>query len=96
VTIGIVFATYFAMRQGMASSDYFDMVLQWTRPYFAKYVSLVKEVNLQAVADAMKQDKKNTGSEVTFILSREPGIMEKVAMNAQAIPALMEGCRNRF
>jgi 3-dehydroquinate synthase len=96
VTIGIVFATYFAMRKEMASSDYFDMVLEWTRPFFAKYVTRIKEVNLQAVADAMKQDKKNTGSEVTFILSREPGIMEKVAMNAQAVPALMEDCRKRL
>ncbi len=96
VTIGITFATYFAMKSGMASSEYFEMVLDWTRPYFAKYVSLVKDVNLQSVADAMRQDKKNTGSEVTFILSREPGIMEKVAMNAQAVPALMEDCRKHL
>jgi 3-dehydroquinate synthase len=94
VTMGVVFATYFATRIGLASSEYFDDVFAWTRPYFASYTPVLKQCDLAAVVDAMRQDKKNTGSEVTFILSVRPGMMEKVAMNAQAVPALLEDCRN--
>jgi len=93
VTMGVVFATYLAQRLKMADPGYFEDVLAWTWPYFHKYLAVLKAVDLGSVVDAMKQDKKNTGDQVTFILSRRPGIMEKVAMDAQAVPSLMEDCR---
>jgi hypothetical protein len=43
------------------------------------------------VVAAMMQDKKNTGDQVTFILSRGPGIMEKVAMDAREVPSFLDG-----
>jgi 3-dehydroquinate synthase len=94
VIIGMVFATYFAERLNFANSGYFDFVLQWTKPYFAKYITAIKTVALDAVVEAMRQDKKNVGDQVTFILSSRPGMMEKVAMDATAVPALMQDCRN--
>jgi 3-dehydroquinate synthase len=94
VTMGVVFATYFAMRLKMADTGYFESVLDWTRPYFADYVVELKRVSVEPIVDAMKQDKKNSGDQVTFILSRRPGIMEKVAMDAASVRPWLEDCRN--
>ncbi len=94
VTMGIAFATYFAVRNDLAPGSYFDDVVAWTRPHFEKYLPVLRSADLSAIVDAMKQDKKNSGSEVTFILSRKPGIMEKVAMDAKAVPALLGDCLN--
>jgi 3-dehydroquinate synthetase len=92
--MGVVFATYFATRLKMADAGYFESVLDWTRPYFAEYVAELKRASVEPIVDAMKQDKKNSGDQVTFILSRRPGIMEKVAMDAATVPAWLEDCRN--
>ena len=94
VTMGVAFATYFATQLKMADADYFESVLEWTRPYFEAFTPTLKAVPLESIVDAMKQDKKNTGQQVTFILSRRPGIMEKVALDATAVPNLLEDCRN--
>ena len=94
VTMGVAFATYFATRLKMAEPSYFESVLEWTRPYFEAFTPTLKAVPLESIVDAMKQDKKNTGQQVTFILSRRPGIMEKVALDATAVPTLLEDCRN--
>jgi 3-dehydroquinate synthase len=93
VTMGVVFATYFAERVRLADEGYFQNVLDWSRPYFADYVTKIEDVPANLIVDAMKQDKKNSGDQVTFILSRRPGIMEKVALDARAIPALINDCR---
>ena len=92
VAMGVVFATYFSERLDMTCSGSFAEVLAWTRPYFAKYVDVLKRVDLPAVVDGMKQDKKNTGDQVMFVLTRGPGMMEKVAMDARAVPGLLDGC----
>ena len=92
--MGVVFATYFAEKAGIAENEYFREVLNWTRPFFDEYVTELRKVSVEAIVDAMKQDKKNVGDQVTFILSRRPGMMEKVAMNAQARPALIGECRS--
>jgi 3-dehydroquinate synthase len=94
VTMGVIFATYFASRLKMAEAGYFESVLDWTRPFIAQYVPVLKKASLESIVDAMKQDKKNSGEQVTFILSRRPGIMEKVAMDAAAVRPLLEDCRN--
>jgi 3-dehydroquinate synthase len=94
VTMGVVFATYFAEKAEIAEAGYFREVLDWTRPFFGKYVTELGKVSVDTIVDAMKQDKKNVGDQVTFILSRRPGMMEKVAMNAQALPALISECRS--
>ena len=91
--MGVIFATYFAERVGLADEGYFQNVLDWSRPYFADYVTKIEDVPADLIVDAMKQDKKNSGDQVTFILSRRPGIMEKVALDARAIPALINDCR---
>jgi 3-dehydroquinate synthase len=96
VTMGVVFATYFAERRELTPAGTFDELLTWTHPYFAKYLDVLKCADLSAIAAAMRQDKKNVGDQVTFVLSRRPGIMEKVAMNAQAVLPLMEDCLKRL
>jgi 3-dehydroquinate synthase len=94
VTMGVVFATYFATRLKMAEPSYFESILEWTRPYFEAFTPTLKAVPLESIVDAMRQDKKNTGQQVTFILSSRPGIMEKVALDATAVPTLLADCRN--
>lgn len=96
VTMGVVFATYFAERLELTPAGTFDELLAWTRPYFAKYLDVLNRADVNAIVAAMRQDKKNVGDQVTFVLSRRPGIMEKVAMNAQAVLPLMEGCLKRL
>jgi 3-dehydroquinate synthase len=92
VSMGVVFASYFAERLELAPRGYFEEIHHWTRPYFAKYVDTLKAAPASSILDAMRQDKKNTGAEVTFVLARGPGMMGKVALDAQAVPALVEGC----
>ena len=91
--MGVAFATYFATQLKMAEPSYFESVLEWTRPYFEAFTPTLKAVPLESIVDAMKQDR-NPGQQVTFILSRRPGIMEKVALDATAVPTLLEDCRN--
>jgi 3-dehydroquinate synthase len=94
VTMGVVFATYFASRLRLAETGYFENVLEWTRPYFAEQAPRLKAASIGSIVDAMKQDKKNVGDQVTFILSRRPGIMEKVSLDAATVPGWLEDCRN--
>ncbi len=94
VTMGVAFATYFATRLKIAEAGYFEDVLQWTRPYFQEFVPRLKRAPVDSIVDAMKQDKKNVGDQVTFILSRRPGIMEKASLDASTVPAWLEDCRN--
>lgn len=92
VAMGVAFATYFSERLEMTPPGLFDDVLAWTRPYFSKYIGVLKQADRAAVIDGMKRDKKNTGSQLMFILTRGSGMMEKVALDANAVPSLLDGC----
>lgn len=92
VTMGVACATYFSERRGMVPAGSFEDLLSWTEPYFAQYLPTLKQVDLSTVVAGMKQDKKNVGDQVMFVLTRGPGMMAKVALDAQEVPALLSSC----
>lgn len=92
VTMGVACATYFSEQLNMVPSGSFQELLSWIKPYFSDYLPTLKQVDLQAVVDGMKQDKKNLGDQVMFVLTGGPGMMSKVALDAQAVPGLLKSC----
>ena len=84
VVLGISTATYFSESLGMTgpgASDAIDELLApWYRPFDRKLLGTDPE----AVLRAMALDKKNTGTSITCILTRGPGTMEKVPLDAQS------------
>jgi 3-dehydroquinate synthase len=93
VTLGLACATYFSERLGKVPAGSYDDLLGWLRPYYGNYVDSVRRVDLTAVVGAMKQDKKNRGDEITFILTRGPGQMEKAGLSAHEALKLLHDCR---
>ena len=90
VTLGMLTATYLSARLGLASpAHYADLKLRlapWHQPYGAS----LQAANLADIFEAVKHDKKNTGSAVNCILTSGPGRMEKRKVDFQndLVPAV--------
>lgn len=89
VTLGVACATIFSEQQGMVPLGYYRQLAEWLRPYFGGHEATVRRLDLPAVAAAMKLDKKNVGDQITFILTRGAGRMEKTRLNANEVPGLL-------
>lgn len=96
VTQGVVCATYFSERLGLTEGGHFRELAEWLRPFYQPYADSLKRVDLGSVLGAMKQDKKNSGGKITFILTRGPGKMEKMGLEAPAALALLQDCRENL
>ena len=92
VTMGIACATYFSEQLSLLPIGQYEAFVSWCRPYYADYLPQLKQVDVASVVSGMKQDKKNLGDQVMFVLTRGPGMMSKVALDAQAVPALLSSC----
>jgi 3-dehydroquinate synthase len=92
VTLGVACATFFSESLGMAPAGSFDEILTWLRSYFGDCAEILRRVDPSAVLDGMKRDKKNTGDQITFILTRGFGAMEKVELDVSKVPALLQDC----
>lgn len=92
VSLGVACATYFSERLGMVPSGELDKLLAWLRPYFGGHEQTLQQLDVAAVLAGMKTDKKNVGDRITFILTRGPGGMEKVGMDAHDVPTLLRDC----
>lgn len=82
VSLGISTATFFSERLALVPAGAADAIDALLKPWYQPYDRVLREADRQAVFAAMKLDKKNTGSSVTCILTRGPGLMEKVPLDA--------------
>jgi 3-dehydroquinate synthase len=92
VSLGVACATLFSERLGMVAPGSQRRLLEWLRPCFARHAPTLRQADLLAVVAAMRQDKKNDGDKITFILTRGPGRMEKVRLEAQTALTLLSEC----
>ena len=92
VTLGVACASFFSERLGMLPAGSFDEILAWLRPYFGGCEEILRRADPSMVIAGMKRDKKNVGEQITFILTRGPGAMEKVELDVHVMPALLQEC----
>jgi 3-dehydroquinate synthetase len=76
----------------MLPAGSFDEILAWLRPYFGGCEEILRRADPSMVIAGMKRDKKNVGEQITFILTRGPGAMEKVELDVHVMPALLQEC----
>ncbi len=92
VSLGVACATFFSERLGMVPPGTQRRLLEWLRPCFGGHERTLRQADLLAVVAAMRQDKKNDGDKITFILTRGPGRMEKARLEGQTALALLSEC----
>lgn len=84
VSLGVSAATYFAEKLGMIESGYYHRLDCFLKPWYEPFEQQLLRIPSRAIVEAMKQDKKNTGSSVTFVLTRGPGRMERVSLDIES------------
>jgi len=82
VLLGVSAATYFSERLGLAPSGHFQELDAFLRPWYEPYHEMIGRIDVDAVLEAMKRDKKNVDARITFILTRGPGLMEKSSLDS--------------
>jgi len=81
VTLGMLTATYVSSKLGWVGANDFQALKARLVPWYQPYEQKLKALDLEKILNAIKHDKKNTGSAVNCILTRGPGRMEKKAVN---------------
>lgn len=94
VSLGVACATIFSEKLGLAPKGSAEGLLSWLRPYYGEHVPTLRRVDPEAIVGAMRQDKKNQGDKITFILTRGPGKMEKAGLEARTALTLLQDCRD--
>lgn len=89
VTLGVATATWFSARLGWIEDKDAQQLIQWLRPYFEPYQQELQSVQPDAIFEAMRRDKKNVGQNITCILTRGPGEMEKVTLPGEQVQTLL-------
>ncbi len=84
VTLGMLTATYVSVRMNLVETEYFRKLNEELRPWFQPFEKELKKVELSAILNAIKLDKKNTKDSVNCILTRGAGKMEKTSVNLEA------------
>lgn len=92
VTLGISAATFISARLGWVPSGYAEGLDSLLRQYFEPYEKRLAGVGVSELRSALSRDKKNVGKELTCILTRGEGRMEKqaLALDGQVMPWLSE------
>jgi 3-dehydroquinate synthase len=83
VLLGILTATHLSVRLGLATPAHYVDLKHRLAPWHQPYGATLRQVELAAVFQAIKHDKKNTGDAVNCILTAGPGRMEKRAVDFQ-------------
>ena len=96
VSLGVACATFFSERLRMVPAGYFRRLIEWLRPFLSGHAETLGNVELSEVVEAMRLDKKNVGDKITLILTRCPGSMEKVPLDARAVSVLLQKCLLEF
>ncbi|HEX4132511.1 MAG TPA: hypothetical protein VHZ24_20940 [Pirellulales bacterium] len=92
VTLGVACATIFSRQLAMLPADDCEELIARLRPYFGGYERVLGSLPVPAILAAMKQDKKNVGDRVTFILTRGAGRMEKKPVDIAHAGTLLQEC----
>jgi 3-dehydroquinate synthase len=92
VTLGISAATYISERLGWVPAGYADSLDAFLKTYFEPFERELATVAPSALQMALGKDKKNVGKELTCILTRGEGRMEKLALGLeeQVMPWLLD------
>lgn len=90
VLLGILTATYLSVRLGLVPATYYQDLKQRLSPWIAPYGNLLVKTDREAIFNAIRHDKKNTGDAVNCILTRGAGYMEKmkVDFSGDLVPAV--------
>lgn len=89
VTMGMDIANFLSVRQGYLSVDQFKILHQLLRKNMPSMVLAGDQ--LDAYLAALAKDKKNVNSNLTCILTKGPGVMQKVQIPLDAkLKALLE------
>jgi 3-dehydroquinate synthase len=89
VTLGVASATFVSERLGLASPGHFEALNGFLTPLYTPYHRKLSELDIEAIVSAMKRDKKNVGQEITCILTRGYGRMEKQALPVAQVRDLL-------
>jgi 3-dehydroquinate synthase len=89
VTLGIASATFVSQELGLAPQGHFLALNGFLTPYYAPYQRRLLQLDLQAIVSAMKRDKKNVGDQITCILTRGYGKMEKRSLPVAHVQELL-------
>lgn len=81
VTLGILTATYVSRELGLVDPAHYAELKHQLRPWHTPYGQKIAAAPIDAIFQAMKRDKKNVGSDLTCILTRGPGRMEKQTLS---------------
>jgi len=83
VSLGVATATFFSAQLGLVSTAYYEELNAWLKHYYQPYQEVMQRAELEQILAAMKLDKKNVGADITCILTRGAGAMEKVALSME-------------
>lgn len=89
VTLGIATATYVSEQLKLLPDGYFASLAEFLDRYHTPYEQNLASLQRASVIAAMKRDKKNLGAEVTCILTRGCGKMEKRSLQVELLDALL-------
>lgn len=84
VMLGMLTATYVSSRLKLITPAYFYNLQEQLRPWYEPFERELKTVELSAILNAIKLDKKNTKDSVNCILTRGAGKMEKMPVNLES------------
>lgn len=92
VSLGLACATLFSEKLGFVAAGTFADLHGWLKPYFGTSVEAVRRADVESIIGAMRQDKKNLGDDVQFILTDGPGQMKKHALSISETRVLLNKC----
>jgi 3-dehydroquinate synthase len=81
VTLGVSTATYISERLGWVPEGYFQRLDAFLNQYYSPYQRTLSSVDMMIIQEILSKDKKNTGSDLTCILTRGEGNMEKCTLS---------------
>ena len=90
VTAGTACAVIFSERRGLLPAGEWHRLRAWLRPYYGKFVPVLRAASRAKIVTAMTHDKKNTGTGITFILTAGPGRMEKTPLPREEVEAALD------
>lgn len=81
VGIGMIAANYFSWKMGMISESDYRETLAILSPWCQDSFAEVRKFKAADLIPAMKSDKKSTGGQIGFILTRGYGHMERMSLD---------------
>ncbi len=92
VTLGMLTATFLSVRLGLVPATHYTELKAQLAPWHHPFGATLRKAELAQVFEAIRHDKKNTGTSVNCILTRGPGRMERrpVDFERELVPAVTE------